>query len=113
MQFIEHLHGSHFAFLAYALVHTVFLFSRWRWIAQALCEGTQPSSMRLTGFMFANQIIFCEVGHVCLGWRFETVHLLYELVAIGALYGIIKAAQVLALKGVKDPAESTQTPPTS
>ena len=105
-----HGHSHHIIFGIYAIVQMVFIFGKWNWIKEALTENGSPSSMRLSGFMLIQLVGVCEVWHTLRSGTFEQIHLLYILVAIGALYGIIKAAQVLAFKnGTKEP---EQKPPT-
>lgn len=106
---MQHLHSHQIIFGIYALCQLVFVFGKWKWISQALCENNYPSSMRLSGFMLIQVVCLCEVWNTLKTQKFDTTHLLYLLVAVGALYGIIKAAQVLAFKnGTKEPA-STDT----
>jgi hypothetical protein len=113
VKLLSDLNGAQIVFAIYALVHAIFVFSKWSWIKTALTEANgNPSALRLSGFMVINAIIFCFVGHCCLSWALEASHLLYMLVFAGALYGIIKASQALALRGVKDP-EADKAEPTT
>lgn len=104
MNLLQHIHGYHIIFGIYAIVQLIFIFAKWDWIKEALSEKNAPSSMRLSGFMLVQLVIFCEVWHTMKTAKFDTTHLLYLLVSIGVLFGIIKVAQVMQMMG-KSPAK--------
>ena len=104
-QIFNNLTGEQIVFAVYAVVHAVFVFTKWPWIKTALMDGNTPSSLRLCGFMLMNTVMLCEAGQTFMNLHFDTSHLGYLLLTIALLFGIIKASQVLALRGVKDPTE--------
>lgn len=104
MQLLQHIHSHHIVTALYAAVLIWFIIKNGSFVRGALSEGNSPSSLRLTGF-----IVFLTC---CTAFVFDTarngldIHkFLYMILSGGALYGLIKAAQILALKGVKDPTE--------
>lgn len=106
MQSLNQIHGFHIIFAIFCIVRIVFIFGKWKWIATALSEKGAPSSMRLSGYNFVELICLCEFWHTMKGGTFEDLHLLYLLVAVGALFSIIKASQVLEFRNGK-----SSTPP--
>ncbi len=100
---MSHIHTSHLLIAAYALVQLVFIFSKWNWIKTALTEGGNASALRLCGWQVVNGLLFCEILHTIKKGGLDDNHLKCWLIFSGALFGIIKAAQILAFKGVKEP----------
>jgi len=107
---MKHIHTYHVAVMLYATAQLIFNLKYSEFIKTCLSEGNTGSSMRLSGYMFVQLICVCELYHTVKIGSFDTTHLLYLLIAVGAMYGIIKAAQVLAFKnGTKVPDDTVVT----
>lgn len=104
---LNNIHTPHVVVAGYCLAHLLFLIVSKNFIQEALREKGLASSMRLTGFMFANTICFGFMWD-CIWHGLDKDKLLYMLVSMAALYGIIKAAQVLEFKNGRP---SQQVPP--
>ncbi len=99
----SHVHSYHLIFAIYCIFNLIFIFKKWDFVSKALSDSGSPSALRLTGFLFANLICICEVFYTMRTGIFETRHLLYIAGTMLLLYGVIKMAEVIALKnGNKD-----------
>lgn len=107
---IQNIHTQHIILVGYCIAHLAFLIDGKKYIQEALKEKGVPSSLRLTGFMFANAIVFAFVWQCVWRWL-DNTQLLYMLVAMGALYSIIKASQVLEFKNGKQAQSPPPAPP--
>lgn len=110
---MNNIHGFHIIFGIFCVVRLIFIFGKWKWLAIALSEKGAPSSMRLSGYNFVELICLCEFWHTMKSGVFDTTHLLYLLIAVGALFSIIKASQVLEFKNGKTaaPAQTDSSKP--
>lgn len=99
---MTHIHAYHIALLTYAILVIALNLIKWDFVSAALSENNSPSSMRLSGYLFVHLIAFCELWHTVKTEKFDTTHLQYLLVAVGVLFGLIKATQILGDKSSKN-----------
>lgn len=104
LQYLQQIRSEHVVTVVYALILVLFIVTNRTFVRGALSEGNSPSSLRLTGF-----VVFLTC---CTAFVYDTAKNGLDmekfksmLLAGAALYGLIKAAQMRAGKGIKDAAD--------
>lgn len=95
-----HLHSTHINYLIFAVVGLFmifFLLKKWVFIAAALSESGQPSSRRITAFMFAFCVAFCETYTTLKTQKLEFSHLIALLATIVLSLGLATFPEIIKL----------------
>ena len=106
---LHNIHTPHIVFACYMAAHLGFLIVGRAFIQDALRHKGVASSIRLTGFMFANLICFIEAWRCIILSQITTWDIAAILVAIGMLYGIIQPKEILEFKNGRPAAEPAKT----